>query len=334
MDQIARRTLAALFTASLFVSAAGCATTGSGRLSTSGAASAEHARMLQMRRSSIEHQRRVDIVAGNLLQTLPRNPRGAKTIYSGLHVADPRGRINVLLAEAVGLSHPRHPFVYSVDPLGPGADAGIQSGDEVVAFQKTRVASSKAFYKAVSRTDATRAITIEVLRRGERMTFELAPAYRPRDLTHFVVTDRDFVNAFADRKAVVLTAGMLEFLKGADELAVVLGHEIGHIVRGHLSGSYIGSGFNPSFSRDLEREADRYGLELAHQAGYNAAAGLDIWARFSGDMPGPFSERRFATHPTSLERLSLARKVLERLPPRPAGATPVDTPSMAQDPVD
>src|SRR4051812_2765000 len=44
----------------------------------------------------------------------------------------------------------------------------------------------------------------------------------------------DAVNAWTDGSTVWVTRGMLRFLKSDDELAAVLGHEIGHALRGHI----------------------------------------------------------------------------------------------------
>src|ERR1041385_1785203 len=44
----------------------------------------------------------------------------------------------------------------------------------------------------------------------------------------------DAVNAWTDGKTVWITRGMLRFLKSDDELATVLGHEVGHALRGHI----------------------------------------------------------------------------------------------------
>ncbi len=66
-------------------------------------------------------------------------------------------------------------------------------------------------------------------------TLQLASAspYGYRPFT-FIVLDSEEVNAFAAPGGIILiTKGMLQFVQNEDELAAVLGHEIGHVAMAH-----------------------------------------------------------------------------------------------------
>jgi predicted Zn-dependent protease len=66
-------------------------------------------------------------------------------------------------------------------------------------------------------------------------TLQLASAapYGYRPFT-FIVLDSEEVNAFAAPGGIILiTKGMLKFVQNEDELAAVLGHEIGHVAMAH-----------------------------------------------------------------------------------------------------
>jgi predicted Zn-dependent protease len=135
----------------------------------------------------------------------------------------------------------------------------------------------------------------------------LAAASPRRDLTYrFSVVDRAEPNAFAlPGGHVYVTRGLLVLLEREDELAGVLGHEIGHVAARHavqrvsrgapigiltgvvaLAGGVVsptlgrmvggvGSTLNDAllapYSRDQEREADRVGQDIAARAGWDPA---------------------------------------------------------------
>ncbi|MDR2528812.1 MAG: M48 family metallopeptidase [Synergistaceae bacterium] len=99
----------------------------------------------------------------------------------------------------------------------------------------------------------------------------------------------------SDNYSVHVTEGLMKVLSTPDEIAGVLGHEVGHVKLGHYSQSVTrnvgwsllsivlgkaggvaelagGIGMNlaeSGFSREQEVEADDYGMDLAVKAGYN-----------------------------------------------------------------
>src|SRR5262249_33747404 len=146
----------------------------------------------------------------------------------------------------------------------------------------------------------------------------------------------DAANAWTDGKTVWITRGMLRFLKNDDELAAVLGHEMGHALRGHIRQGFaqdllgmvlsIPAGVfggniaqqvaqrmvnlaSAKFDRDREREADMYGLLWAHRAGYNVDEGKEVFRRIAIEMPGSTSAGFLATHPTAPERFWALDKI-------------------------
>lgn len=136
---------------------------------------------------------------------------------------------------------------------------------------------------------------------GERL-LAVSP-HKDRTYT-FVVTDQSMVNAFATPDAYIfVTRGILAHFNSEDELAAVIGHEIGHVVGRHSKRrmgrirlgellGWIGSfatGSNSiyglsntitqaaiaGYGREYELEADEYGTEFLTKAGYNPRALLD-----------------------------------------------------------
>jgi len=159
---------------------------------------------------------------------------------------------------------------------------------------------------------------------------------------HFVIVDDDTINAFAASGGFILVnKGLIKTAKSEDELAAVLAHEIAHTVRGHAIGSIkkarmagvykemldstvqldeqqlgtltkafegamddmIDSMVVKGYSRDTEFEADRVGLRIMADAGYDPQAFIKLLEHLAKTQPshgGGFS----ATHPSPGDRIA------------------------------
>ncbi len=148
-------------------------------------------------------------------------------------------------------------------------------------------------------------------------------------------------NAFALPGGFIFAARALLELCHWDrsEIAFVLGHEMGHVIRRHaierivaasavslasraapvrgVLGTWLRTVGIPflqtAYSRDQELEADRLGLRLAAAAGFEPQAALRLLARL-GDLkksadPSLLGDY-FSTHPTSDVRLQTLRPLL------------------------
>ncbi len=150
----------------------------------------------------------------------------------------------------------------------------------------------------------------DVLANSDMRGEGVAKIYRETEFT-FRVLDSPVVNAFAlPGGYVYVTRGLLSNLGNEAQLAVVLGHEIGHVAARHASqrafeqqvgqlaliggavgGELLGaSGADIlqlgsqatqlmflKYSRDDESESDRLGVEYAAKANYAAAEGADFF---------------------------------------------------------
>ena len=148
------------------------------------------------------------------------------------------------------------------------------------------------------------------------------------------VFDEDEPNAFAlPGGKIGVYKGLLDVAESQDQLAAVIGHEIGHVLaqhgnermsselavgaglalaevlmtrgdsgsdQGRFSMALLGLGAQVGillpYSRSHESEADRIGLDLMAKAGFDPTASVELWrnmARSGGGQPPEF----LSTHP-------------------------------------
>jgi predicted Zn-dependent protease len=139
---------------------------------------------------------------------------------------------------------------------------------------------------------------------------------------------------------IYMSRGLVELCgRDEDELACVVGHEMGHVVNGHamdrLTNEILGSAaarlvrtpgsplaqwvlgtgaklLARAHSRDRELEADEFGARLAAAAGYDARAVIRIFERLQSVQSRaehPLAEY-FATHPPLTERAARLRGLI------------------------
>src|SRR5687768_1362056 len=168
-----------------------------------------------------------------------------------------------------------------------------------------------------------------------------------------VINDPKQVNAFCMAGGkMAIYSGMWETLKASDEeIAQVMGHEIGHALANHtqermsiamtsqvatqiaavalstrenaglaLTGAQMAALFAIQLpnSRESESEADQIGIELAARAGFDPAAAVTLWekmARQGGKVPEFMS-----THPSPQNRAARLKELGARVQPLYAAA--------------
>lgn len=157
---------------------------------------------------------------------------------------------------------------------------------------------------------------------------------RPDLPWRFAVIDTASINAFAAPGGyVMLTRGLYDILDSEAQLAGVLAHEIGHIVRRHhvtvmqksaalsagsqlaqrdnraaILNNMIGTGaevFARGLDKSAEYEADAVGVVLAARAGYNPFGLVDVLHKLAARGANDNSMALlFKTHPLPGERLA------------------------------
>ena len=171
-----------------------------------------------------------------------------------------------------------------------------------------------------------------------------------RDLDwQFFIVDSKEVNAFAVPGGFVyVNRGLIERADQMDELAGVLGHEIGHVVRRHtvkqmekaqganvgvtlacvltsicnsqVAGAAInvvGGAVFARFSRQDEAQADQEGFDNVVRAGVSPVGMVTMFRKLIEERkarPGAV-ESMFLTHPLEEDRIQAVQALINQLPP-------------------
>ncbi|MBF5055503.1 hypothetical protein Y5W_00797 [Alcanivorax sp. 521-1] len=171
----------------------------------------------------------------------------------------------------------------------------------------------------------------------------------------------DSANAFAlPGGKIGVHTGLLKVAKNQDQLAAVIGHEVGHVIAQHsnermsiqyatqtgtqlvaalaggdsaekqtlmgLLGVGAQYGVQLPFSRKHEAEADVVGLQLMAEAGFNPEQSVDLWRNMAA-AGGSAPPELLSTHPSNETRIQGLQARLPEVRPiyqqaRAAGRTP------------
>lgn len=224
----------------------------------------------------------------------------------------------------------------AINPVTGKRELSLISEQEEIALGKQTDGEIKAQYGVYN----DQALNAYVQRVGQSMT---PLTHRPHLTYHFAVLDTPVVNAFAVPGGYIyVTRGILALMHSEAELAVVLGHELGHVNARHsvaklsqLMLAQLGLGVAGAisetfaklsgaasigiqllflkFSRDDEREADSLGVEYSRKGGYNPSEMINFFESLEkmGDLSGGQSLPGFlSTHPLTSERIQNTKDML------------------------
>jgi predicted Zn-dependent protease len=162
----------------------------------------------------------------------------------------------------------------------------------------------------------------------------------PFQFEFYLLADNKTINAFAlPGGQVFITAGLYKLLKSEDQLAGILGHEIGHVINRHGSehmakqeltqqlvqatqvasggydqgmiAQYVGQMVNLKYGRDDEIESDKYGVKYLIESGYNPAAMIEVM-EILNEAAGKNRQPEFlSSHPNPENRIQKIREYIE-----------------------
>jgi predicted Zn-dependent protease len=237
----------------------------------------------------------------------------------------------------------------SVNPATGEQDLVLMSENQELSIGRTSHAEILKEYGEYDDPE----LSLYVQKIGERVANH---SHRTNLIYRFTVLDSPEVNAFAlPGGYIYVTRGMLAYLNSEDELAAVLGHEIGHVTARHavrrhstatLTGiagailasqsgvqgagdlaNLLGTALVRGYGRDHELEADRLGAEYLARTGYEPDAMLRV-VRILKNQEGfeqelaKLEDRKprtyhglFSTHPDNDKRLQSIIKASKTIKP-------------------
>lgn len=200
--------------------------------------------------------------------------------------------------------------------------------------------------KVIAETPQNQSLALTVDRNGVPQNITVKPVLACDSPVRLASSDA--VNAFADGKSIGVTKGMIRFVENDTELATVIGHELAHNTREHMSskrgnaiiggilgaalsvaigvnvtdlGAQLGAGAN---SQGFESEADYVGLYHTARAGYNIADAPNLWRRMAASNPGaihiaggshPSTAKRFLSLEAAVKEINAKKAAGKRLVP-------------------
>ena len=228
----------------------------------------------------------------------------------------------------------RGPGVLTVVEGSPAARAGLAAGDVLLAINDRPLPSGAsvaqesdrlAWRKAAEQSEAQieeelqrGPAKLSLLRSGRVLEAVLGSV--PGCPARIRLARSPQVNGFIAGRYVIMTTGLLGFTQDEDELAMIVAHEMAHLILRHTErlqaqgvprGERRREGRNASLVRATEEEADRLGLKLAWAAGYDVSAAIPFWRRFYAKYDRGL--QLFRTHPSIRAREKLIRETLAEI---------------------
>ena len=117
-------------------------------------------------------------------------------------------------------------------------------------------------------------------------------------------------NALSTEHHVIVFSETMRDAGSDDEIAAVVGHELGHVVLGHRKARAAS-----------EAEADYFALYLLARAGFDPEAAAEAWRRRARTMPE--SLIGWGTHPSAPERALAAEHALAEIAAKRAAGKPL-----------
>ncbi|MFN0077642.1 MAG: M48 family metallopeptidase [Prosthecobacter sp.] len=191
-------------------------------------------------------------------------------------------------------------------------------------------------------TDANGRALVETV--GRRLIASTAAQQTPYQFKFHLLADAQTVNAFAlPGGQIFITEALFRRLKSEDQLAGVLGHEMGHVVGRHSNeqmansrlwsglaqgfGVLLSDGHNNTgaqvanmvaqwrvmtFSREDELESDALGVRFMLQAGYNPEALIGVMEILAEASGGSRGSDFMSSHPAPENRIEKIREAIAR----------------------
>ena len=244
-----------------------------------------------------------------------------------------------------------------VNPVtGQKQHVGVTAGQEI-ALGLQAAPQMEQQYGGEASGDAQGTALVQSV--GQEIVTKSDAHSSPYQFQYHLLADSKTVNAFAlPGGQIFITEALLNKLKTRGQLVGVLGHETGHVIARHgaqqlaqqqltqgLTGAAVLASYDPNngasrnsaavaaavgslvnlkYSRNDETEADKWGVKLMSEAGYDPRAMLGVMEILQAESQGGHTPEFLETHPNPDHRLEHIKQNIAELYPNgvPAGMKP------------
>lgn len=181
---------------------------------------------------------------------------------------------------------------------------------------------------------------------GQKLVEQSEAGSTPYEFDFHVLADSQTINAFAlPGGQIFMTVGLLNMMDTEGEVAGVLAHEIVHVVGRHSSeqiakaqltqglagaaaavlydpnnpdsagaaqlAALVGQMITMKYGRDDELQADRVGVRIMAEAGYDPRAMASVMQKLAGAGQGASGPEFMSTHPNPENRIAKINQAIE-----------------------
>lgn len=215
-------------------------------------------------------------------------------------------------------------------------DNNQESGENIVQKNTVKKELSESTENSAAKKSSNsgstyKTSTVKAYNRINEIGEKLLEANDIRQDIVFSLSNSYTVNASTDQfNVITINKGIIRYTENDDELAAVIGHEMGHVLNKDIkktaaiaAGSTVISGLGgrygyagsevtgKKFSRNMEYAADIAGVDMMVNAGYNPLAMISLFGKVSGHYID-FD----ATHPTGKKRILALYQYIEKYYPQ------------------
>ncbi|MCP4003937.1 MAG: PDZ domain-containing protein [bacterium] len=200
--------------------------------------------------------------------------------------------------------------VLTVQPDMPAARAGLQPGD-VVLKVNGKTLRRKEVLDALKLNKSRRKGLNLTVNRGDEMLDIAVDLEVGCGYPAFWV-EGSTVNAYARLSSDTnMFQGMLDLFPDDDDIAIIQGHELAHIIIDRWS------------TKDSEAEADYVGLYLAARAGFDISSAAAVWSEMGERNPYSSIDWGFYSHPSSPQRRLAVQATVDEIAAKRAAGNPL-----------
>ncbi|RKF23147.1 hypothetical protein D6851_01230 [Altericroceibacterium spongiae] len=203
--------------------------------------------------------------------------------------------------------------IIAIAPDSPAANADFHVNDQIQSINGVRIEKifpeiekdsliADRFVAMIDQLPVDRPASFGVLRNGQPINIRVQP--KKTCSARIFLKIKDGIDAYSDANGVALSTGFMQFTRNDDEVALIAGHELSHII--------LGDELDRKRIRGKKKEdaADKLGAHLALCAGYDVNLALDYWRRFDEqDWLGMF---RSWDHRSAKSRLRMLKEFTQK----------------------